>query len=456
MLALEINDVGLVMARDGSVIAEEPGWAMLDGAGPQTGAGALRRVRSMPLHAESRYWQDLGTEPLPRRTTAAANAAAIAHAQLAAIARGLPAGDRTVLVATPAWYTREQLALLLGIADAAGFEVAGLVDAALAAVSLEAVPESLLQLELTLHRTVVTVLDHAGELRRTRHELLPQHGWLALQQAWLETIAATFVRRTRYDPLHEAAAEQRLWDGLPQWLETLRSEPVVRIEMEAPGRTVTVEIERAELESAAQGIYDGVLHAAQRARPGRGRLHLAVSHRWAVLPGFVERLATLRDSDVRVLPRGAAALGALAWAEHVRRPSRAITLVQRLPVARAADDSPSSQAPSAVPEHERPTHVVLDGRAWRLGPDALVLGSAVPDGARAIAVPPGPGISRRHCSLVSDAAGAWLEDHSTYGTRLNGERVTGRVPLRTGDRLRVGSPGVECALVRVVDGDGAA
>jgi hypothetical protein len=456
MLALEINDVGLILARDGSVIAEEPGCAMLDGAEPQTGAEALRRVRSMPLHAEFRHWQDLGSEPLPRRTAAAANAAAIAHAQLAAIARGLPAGGRAVLIATPAWYTREQLALLLGIAGAAGFEVAGLVDAGLAAVSLEAVPESMLQLELTLHRTVLTVLDHAGELRRTRYELLPQHGWLALQQAWLETIAATFVRRTRYDPLHEAAAEQRLWDGLPQWLETLRSETAVRIEMEAPGRTVAVEIERAELESAAQGIYESVIHAAQRMRPGRGRLHLAVSHRWAVLPGFVERLATLRDSDVRVLPRGAAAFGALAWAEHVRRPSRAITLVQRLPVARAAEDSPAPQSTSAVPERDRPTHVVLDGRAWTLGPEALVLGSAVPGGRRAITVPPGPGISRTHCSLVRDAAGAWLEDHSTYGTLLNGERVTGRVPLRAGDRLRVGSPGVECALVRVVDGDGAA
>ena len=32
----------------------------------------------------------------------------------------------------------------------------------------------------------------------------------------------------------------------------------------------------------------------------------------------------------------------------------------------------------------------------------------------------------------------------------------GRVELRAGDRLRVGSPGVECELVRQVDDDGAA
>ena len=34
-------------------------------------------------------------------------------------------------------------------------------------------------------------------------------------------IAAAFVRRTRFDPLHEAASEQRLWDGLPGWLAAL-------------------------------------------------------------------------------------------------------------------------------------------------------------------------------------------------------------------------------------------
>jgi pSer/pThr/pTyr-binding forkhead associated (FHA) protein len=50
----------------------------------------------------------------------------------------------------------------------------------------------------------------------------------------------------------------------------------------------------------------------------------------------------------------------------------------------------------------------------------------------------------------------WLEDHSTYGTFVNDEKVSGRIELRAGDRLRIGSPGVECELVLAVDDDGAA
>jgi len=44
-LALEINDVGLVLVRDGAIVAEEPGCAMLDGRTVETGTAALRRAR---------------------------------------------------------------------------------------------------------------------------------------------------------------------------------------------------------------------------------------------------------------------------------------------------------------------------------------------------------------------------------------------------------------------------
>jgi hypothetical protein len=109
-----------------------------------------------------------------------------------------------------------------------------------------------------------------------------------------------------------------------------------------------------------------------------------------------------------------------------------------------------------VAPQDRPTHVVYQGRAWPIGAAPLEVGAAVLPGPRGLPVAAGPGVSRLHCRLVGDVGGAWLEDLSTYGTLLNGERVGGRVALRAGDRLRVGNPGVELELVRVVDGDGAA
>ncbi len=455
-LALEINDVGLVLVRDGEIVAEEPGCAMLDGRTVETGSAALKRARLKPLYAETRHWQDLGTTALPRPMPAAATYADVAYAQLAALVEGLPGDARETLLAVPGGYSREQLAVLLGVAREAGLTVVGLVDAGLAAAALEPVPESVVQLELATHQSVLTVLDHAGELRRSVCELLPRHGWLALQQAWLDLVAAAFVRRTRFDPLHEAASEQRLWDALPGWLAALERDAVVTVDAPAAGETLTVELSRADFAAAAAASYDAVLQALQRARPARGPLQLRVSHRWAGLPGFAERLAGLRDCEVLRLPRGAAALGALAYERVLRRDPQALVLVQRLPVAmRAVGATPAAPAPS-VPPGARPTHLVYRGLARTLLAEPLAIGAAVPAGRRALAVPAGPGISRLHCTLARAADGVWLEDLSTYGTFVNGERVGGRVSLQAGDRLRLGSPGVECELVRVVDDDGTA
>ena len=455
-LALEINDAGLVLARDGHVVAEVPGYAMLDGREPQTGRAAERRARLQPLYAESRHWQELGTAALPRQMPAANSYSEVAYAQLAQLAREADAAGSEALYAVPAWYTREQLAVLLGVAREAGLPAVGLVDAGVAAAALEPVPVGVVQLELSLHCATVTVLEHVGDLRRVRYELLPQHGWVALQQAWIDLIAGEFVRRTRFDPLHEAAGEQRLWDGLPGWLAVLHDRESVTIEVPAAGESLAVELARADFAGSARAFYDAVVQVLQRARPVGGPLQVRVSHRWFDLPGFTERLAALRDCELRSLPRGAAALGALAFERELRREPHQLTLVQRLPVP-LARNAPAATMPSAqVSPGEWPTHVVHLGRAWPLGAAPLYVGWSVPAGQRALAVTAGPGVSRVHCSLVRDANGAWLEDQSTYGTLLNGERVGGRVALRAGDRLWLGNPGVELALVRVVDGDGAA
>jgi pSer/pThr/pTyr-binding forkhead associated (FHA) protein len=42
-----------------------------------------------------------------------------------------------------------------------------------------------------------------------------------------------------------------------------------------------------------------------------------------------------------------------------------------------------------------------------------------------------------------------VEDHSTYGTFLNGSRLEGRASLAAGDRLRLGTPGIVLQLIAV-------
>jgi predicted component of type VI protein secretion system len=95
-----------------------------------------------------------------------------------------------------------------------------------------------------------------------------------------------------------------------------------------------------------------------------------------------------------------------------------------------------------------PTHLLFRARAWAIGDAVLDLGSRESDGRRTIVVDSDmPGISRRHCSLRLVNAQCVLEDHSRYGTFLNGHRIDGSTVLEVGDSIRIGSPGYEFQVI---------
>jgi pSer/pThr/pTyr-binding forkhead associated (FHA) protein len=96
-----------------------------------------------------------------------------------------------------------------------------------------------------------------------------------------------------------------------------------------------------------------------------------------------------------------------------------------------------------------PSHVLFEGRALSLSGTSLVVGRA-PGSAQALSLPDGlAGVSRRHCTFVRDGNELVLIDHSNYGTFVNGERVSERVRIHVGDKVRLGEPGVELSLIAI-------
>jgi pSer/pThr/pTyr-binding forkhead associated (FHA) protein len=63
------------------------------------------------------------------------------------------------------------------------------------------------------------------------------------------------------------------------------------------------------------------------------------------------------------------------------------------------------------------------------------------------------GVSRKHCSLQCRGEEVILTDHSTYGTFVDGERVSGTALLRHGQIIRVGTPGEELQLIASAEKD---
>jgi hypothetical protein len=463
VLALELIDAALIVARKNGesvdVVADAPGVALLEDQTTVMGLDALQRLRVKPLLANTNFWRGLSTQPLTRPSRVAGTTADVAFAQAEALLGRFKPENEGVLLAVPAGYSREQLGLLLGVINETGVRVAGLVDAALAACSLQPVPARVLHLDLELHQALLTVLEYSGGehpgLKRSRYEIALRHGLLGIQQTLAKFIAENFVRKTRFDPLHEAGSEQRLVDQLPQWLSELQQAEAVTLSFQFGERELQLEMERAQLIAAAEPHYLELLRLVQNARVAGLPIELRVSQRVAAMPGLLERLKTLRDCTIQVLPPAAAAWGALQYEASIRRSPDSLALVFQLPVPRVESDEQSSDV-DATPPQLRPTHLLFQGRAWSISEQPLTIGWAVDGGKRALVLPSAlPGISRAHCTVVRRNGAIMVEDHSTYGSFVNDEKVSGRTALTVGDRLRLGSPGVTLELIQLVNDDGA-
>lgn len=464
LVAVELNDAALIVARAGDggieLSAPSPGCALLSDGKVLLGAEAAARARITPLYAQTRYWHQLGLERLPWTAGAVQTQADLAHAQLTQLLEQVPAGaDDGIVFAVPPGLSREQLGLLVGVGNESGRPVRGLVDLGVAACANEATSPHVLHLDLQQHQAVVTVLELArseGALRRTRYEILPGSGSLAIQQALAAAVATLFVRKTRFDPLHEATTEQALFDALPGWLAQIETNEDIEIEMTAGGRSYGVTLTRPAVIEAIEPRLADLQRLVQASRPAGLAVELCVSAVAAAVPGLVGRLSGLRDCRVTLLAAGAAARGALAGSSAILRPADAVALVHRLPVGSAVTPAAAAAATlEALPVEITPTHVLHAGCAHAIHGEPLVLGAA-PGGERALLLPAGtPGLSRRHCTLVARGGVVQVEDHSTYGTFVNDERVTAPLALKVGDRLRLGAPGVTLELIRVMPDDGA-
>src|SRR6187551_2204837 len=384
-------DSGLLLARrrgeTSEVLTEVPGIAFLGDDTTRTGDAAVERIRLNPLLAHTNFWRGLSTEELTRPSRLARTTADIAFAQAEQLLGPHKAEGESVLLAVPAGYSREQLPLLLGVINETGVRVSGLVDAALAACSLEPAPARVLHLDLELHQAILTVLEYSGGdrsgLKRSRYEIVLRHGVLDLHQTIRQFIAETFISKTRFDPLHDTITEQRLVGQVPTLLGQLREQEKTVVSMQFGDRPLEVEIERAQVIAALEPHYVELLRLVQSARVAGMQIQLRLTPRIAAYPGLVERFGTLRDCEVRLLRRGAAAMGTLQNEATIARPD-SLALVYHLPIARAAGGEASAAQADATPAPLRPTHLLFQGRAWRISEQPLVIGWSVDGGPRSL------------------------------------------------------------------------
>ena len=445
MLAIELNSGGHVVL-DGVEATLVPALAVLEPPALLLGAAAARRARLAPLFVSRAHWEHPGSIPLPRGLPGATTHGEVAFAQLREL---WPVAGRAGAVAVSPATNPDDLGQLAGLFQAADREPLAWVDAAVASTADRVATARALWVEAEAGRTVLAELQRepvtAGwQVRRTRVEVSRAVGISRIDDAVARAIASHFLRMARFDPLAVATTEQELYDSLPGVHAAPEADAPVVVALGTGPASREATIARDELALACQPLVTEVLRLVQSARRAGEPLTVHVGSRLASLPGLVAALRALPDLAIDLLPLAAAASGALRLAATLE----AGTAAGARWLLAAPTAAPMELQATPLTAADVPTHVLWQGRAWPLSSVPLVLGRA--PGATGLALEgPASGLSREHCQLLRVDNEAVVEDLSTYGTWLNGERVRRRARLRAGDVLRLGVPGVELLLLAV-------
>jgi hypothetical protein len=443
-LALELVDPGLIFVSSrGRISTPSPGLAIVDGRDLLVGLDAARSARLKPRRLHSRFWEMLSDDPLARPFPSHLRSADLAHAHLLDLWETEGGNDDQIVIAVPSLYSKEQLGLLLGIADACHMPVRGMVDAAVAAAVDRPGRTKCLHLDIHLHRAVLTELDRESEIVRGAVAEESRVGLLGLYDTWARALAKIFVRRTRFDPMHRAATEQVLYVQLHNHLAALTKQGATTVAIPSGGRRHTIEVGLEDVVGPVRPAYQ-TLSAWVRDRTDSAGTTLLVSNRLAGLPGLATHLRDSTETEVIELHPAAAASGALAHYDQICSSDRSLPFVTRLPAydSRPAAVTVAVTPPSADAEKtEGPTHVVMGGVAHRISAGGIVLGSADSDtGDRRDRVM----IRRRDHKVI-------LEGPSSSSMTVNDVAVDGATVLTTGDRVRPAPDADEALLVTMVE-----
>lgn len=468
LAALEVNGAALVGATARGVLFNEPGVAVADRRGARFGREAAAEARRDPARSYDNYWEMLSEDPLPRPMPGFRSYADLAHGQLRELwrrfGRSAEAIDGVVL-AIPAGAGEDRLALLLGICEEAGLPVAGLVESAVAAVRAIPANRYCLHIEATAERIAVSRLEERGGRVHAEEVLFNgRPGLRHLRAAMTAYAAGCFVAASRFDPLELPATEQELAGQLDGWLSSAMAAGELKAELSGAPIPAAATLRKDDLAAALERQLAALGNRLRSWCSGPQAAEVQLSGALAAAPACAAVFARLLSREVQALPPGAAALGAVARFRPASGSPERYVLLRSLPAVGSPDAAsgaagfeavaaPAADGAGGNGRPPLPTHMVLGGRAWRIGEAGLGIGSAPQPGSRAVVLPPEAGVSRNHCTVALENGQAVLHDHSRYGTRLNGAPVAESAPLRAGDVVGVGRS--EFLVTCEVGGNGA-
>ncbi len=425
-----INDAGIQVALAGDLLRTSPGYALLNKGELITGERASQHARLLPMWTNNRFWSQLTTNSLPNATGQVRHHADLAFAHLEDLWLPIKKEAGRAIFIVPGYYSNDNLGLLLGMARESGIPVSGLVDhSVLAACDLPLRP-TVLHLDIHLHAITLTRISNTGQLTRKNVKTITETGLYTLWDRWAHTIANQFIQATRFDPMHDAASEQHLFNLLPGWIAGLADADMHSFELEAHDTEHAVTIAGDNLLRECAPLYPQIVQAIRPEIPRGEKASLLISHRFKGFPGFKRSLELIPNLDLIDLPETAAIDAALLYQDEIATDSNAVSHTLQLSGGKVLQANDREAA--------RATHLLWNHRACAIG-SGLKLGGDFSRGPAASDEPV--------CTLYPRNNDLLLELHQPTAVRLNGKAATSGASLQPGDLLEIAGEALTLILV---------
>ena len=462
LIAIELSDTGIMAASSESEDLlevdghdrESPGFCLPEKTGLLLGKSAEKKAHLFPRQIIHNFWDHLNTDSLEQPgSNVPQSTAEIAYNHLDNIWQQIRNIGKEVILAVPAFYGKQQLGLILGIANELSIPVKSFVPLALAASPGAQPGKMMLHLDIHLHRLEVTYLKQDEQLFMHDSATGTEKALIYLHRTWAEAIAREFVKSTRFDPLHRAASEQELYDRLPGILFNLQHSPSLAFDMTGGSRAYGVTLTRDLFTQHAGAVYNGMRQLIQglwkKHRKNETAAVLHLTHRLTRLPGCKEFLAGIKGVEIVELEEGAGARGALKiqHALHDQTDGEEISFFTSIPLSPHRTDQSQTRArdDSAKPN---PTHLLYRNIAFPITDKPLRVGCSTDSKTNDVTIAgETAGVSPEHFTIERLGGEIVLQDLSGKETYVDDKRVNGRVALKLGQTIRVGTPGEQLQII---------
>tara|TARA_B110000238_G_C16012899_1_gene389704 strand:- start:79 stop:972 length:894 start_codon:yes stop_codon:yes gene_type:complete len=273
-------------------------------------------------------------------------------------------------------------------------------------------------------------------------------GQAAFDDCWVKLISQSFIKQCRFDPLYAAESDQKIINNLSFWVTKAMSQETVHLEIEYGNQMYECDIKSSDFIDAVMPLYKLLINKLRTIFHAEDIPAIQVTNLIAKLPGLANLMKLKLSAAVYENTEGCAVIGASERFSSTKQQDNALRIIKSLPWDQSAISVDKTNTKISI--NDKPSHILFEDVAYPLGLMPIMIGSNPTQIENSLLITSNKtGISRDHCTLIMKNDRCILNDLSRYGTYLNNQRIKGPSILNIGDKIRIGSPGIEITLITI-------